>query len=76
MPWRGKAAALLPHSKTWRREAIPDHHIDNSKKTITIRDEPPTQSLYLPPGRGVRERQLSPFPYSLPSVLDLPKQGE
>jgi len=35
----GKAAALLPHSKTWRKEAVPDNHMDNSKETITIRDK-------------------------------------
>jgi hypothetical protein len=33
---------LLPHSKTWRRETIPDYHVDNSKETITIRDKHPT----------------------------------
>jgi hypothetical protein len=37
---------------------MPDHHLDNSKETITIRDKHPTRSPYLPPGRGKPSRLL------------------
>lgn len=56
MSVRSKAAALLPHSKTWRKNSIPDHQIDNSKETGTIREKHPTRSPYLPPCRGELSR--------------------
>jgi hypothetical protein len=69
MPWGWKEAALLPHSKTWRRDTIPDIHIDDSKETITIRDKHPTRSPYLPPGLGVQDQLIeSPINESTPEL--------
>jgi hypothetical protein len=52
-------------------ETMPDNQIDYSKDNLSCRDEPLTEPTYLPPGHGVRERQLSLFPFSQLSTLVL-----